>query len=809
MKPVKIIKDAGHILFPALEQTIIAVVLVDEKNRIVFFNPAAEKLWQFSREEVVGQDMKILLPPSLQYNHKVWIQRHREGAESRVVGMNRELQLERSDGKKVWAVFSLSKVDVNGRIYYMAMARDVSDEVAAREQNRLLLLAVNHTVHPIIVLDIQHHILQVNKAFTTLTGLSVPDIVGKKAMALLPVQKKYKNISDRFTRLLKQNDWFQEDIPVSCADGAVMWFSAQIDPVSDGDGKLRNQVLALTDITREREIREYEKDILAILISSLSMMETGDAICRRIESLIHGCTALLYFYSGEQLLLWGESSSSGGHNGPQGIQGKKRKTWTLRSYNNQLMGKLVLNFSDDTQADLYTARIADISAHLCVLALEQEEKRQQIERLIQTDALTGLPNRSSLNHYIDRLFESTSVSQLSTFSFCIDNFSEINDSMGYAVADQLLLLMVIRLQSVLEPGYFLSRTEGIQFILVVPECDIILSSKIAQDLEKIAEKPVVLGGNTFSITFSIGISHYPECSRDELLSGAKMAMEHVRATGGNRWQFFNHETDRMVRERILMKRALKEAIEGNELRLEYQPQICADDNTVYGFEALARWHSPSYGEVPPYKFITMAEETGDIKALGEWVIREACRQMAEWKLSGVRIHSVSVNLSALNFRCPYLPSVIAGLLKEYHLPGNMLTIEITESAMLEFDSGILKRIQEIRDLDVGLSIDDFGTGYSSLSRLTGLPVTELKIDKSFIDRFQYDEKVAVLVKAITGIGRSMGMSVVAEGVETKDQLELLKKIGTSEIVIQGYYFSRPLPADMVPDWLTLYAENEF
>ncbi|WP_054179586.1 oxygen-sensing cyclic-di-GMP phosphodiesterase DosP [Trabulsiella odontotermitis] len=808
MKPVNILKDAGHILFPALEQTIIAAVLVDEKNRVVFFNQAAEKLWGWVRDEVIGQNMRILLPQQLQHNHRDWVQRHRDGNESRVVGMNRELQLERKDGEKVWTVFSLSKVDVDNRIYYMVMARDVSDEVARREHNHLLLLAVNHTLHPIIVLGSQHQILQVNKAFSILTGLSVQDVVGKKTDVLLPEQKKYKNIKDRIIRLLQQDDWFQDDMPVRCADGSVVWFSVQVDPVLDSGGRLRNLVLALTDITREREIREYEKDILAILISSLSLMETGDAICRRIESLIPECSALLYYYSGGQLLLWGESASSNGRNVSKGTQKQRRKAWTLRSHNNQLMGKLVLSFSNNTQSDLYTTRIADISVHLCVLALEQEEKRQQIERLIQTDPLTGLPNRSRLNHYLDRLFENAPVKELSAFSLSIDNFNEINDNLGYAAADQLLLLMAIRLQSILEPGYFLSRTEGIQFILVVPECGITMSSQIALELGRATAKPTVLEGHTFSFTLSIGISHYPDCAREELFSGAKIAMEHIRSNGGNSWLFFNHETDRMVKERLLMKRALREAIEGNELRLEYQPQICAENNTVYGLEALARWYSSSYGAVPPYKFITLAEETGDIKNLGEWAIREACRQMAEWRRNDVSIGSVSVNLSAINFHCPYLPSIIAGLLREYHLPGKMLTIEITESAMLEFDGDVLKRIQEIRDMDVGLAIDDFGTGYSSLSRLAGLPVTELKIDKSFIDRFLKDEKVAVLVKAITGIGRSMGMSVVAEGVETKEQFELLKNNSASGMVIQGYYYSRPLAARDVADWLRRHTETD-
>ncbi|WP_054177427.1 PAS domain S-box protein [Citrobacter sp. CtB7.12] len=422
MKPVSILKDANHILFPALEQSIIAVMLVDERNRVIFFNQAAEKLWGWSREEVIGQDMKILLPKQLQREHRDRVQRHRIGMESHVVGMNRELQLERKDGNTVWTVFSLSRVDVSNRIYYMAMARDVSDEVARREQNHLLLLAVSHTEHPIIVLGSQRQILQVNKAFTTLTDLRAHDVIGKKPDVLLPEYKKYKNIRDRLLRLMKQGDWFQEDIPVRCANNSVVWFSAQMDPILDETGKLNNLVMTLTDITMEREIREYEKDILAIMISSLSLSETGDAICRRIEFLIQGCSASLYYYSGGQLFLWGSPVSADSQYVSERNLTQGKKTWTLRSHNGQLRGKLTLRFSNDMQSGIYGARIAEISAHLCVIALEQEDKRQQIERLIQTDSLTGLPNRTSLNHYIDRLFESSSLKELSAFSLCIDNF---------------------------------------------------------------------------------------------------------------------------------------------------------------------------------------------------------------------------------------------------------------------------------------------------------------------------------------------------------------------------------------------------
>lgn len=316
----------------------------------------------------------------------------------------------------------------------------------------------------------------------------------------------------------------------------------------------------------------------------------------------------------------------------------------------------------------------------------------------------------------------------------------------------------------------------------------------------VVSKPIMIDDKPFPLTLSIGISYDVGKNRDYLLSTAHNAMDYIRKNGGNGWQFFSPAMNEMVKERLVLGAALKEAISNNQLKLVYQPQIFAETGELYGIEALARWHDPLHGHVPPSRFIPLAEEIGEIENIGRWVIAEACRQLAEWRSQNIHIPALSVNLSALHFRSNQLPNQVSDAMQAWGIDGHQLTVEITESMMMEHDTEIFKRIQILRDMGVGLSVDDFGTGFSGLSRLVSLPVTEIKIDKSFVDRCLTEKRILALLEAITSIGQSLNLTVVAEGVETKEQFEMLRKIHCR--VIQGYFFSRPLPAEEIPGWMS-------
>lgn len=834
---------ADNILFPALEQTFMAVVLVDERNRVLFFNEAAEKLWGYSRDEVLGRDMNILIPGPLKHVHGDYVHHHRDGGNSRVVGMNRELQLERKDGTQVWTSFSLSKIDVDGRIHYMAAARDVSKEVARREQNRLLLLAVNNTDRAVVVLDEQRRIVQTNRAFTSMFGYGADEAMNQVFPDFLLSSGNSDDALKRVEEHLRGSRWFQEELLTATRNGREVWSRVSVNPVlNERDHRqTRNLVVTFVDITEERNIRNLERDVLAALTSRMTFQETGDYICQRIGNIAPGVLVSVCRIVDNRMRPWaapgfpkeygeywdgvavGEGVASCGTCAARGepvmvqdistdplwapykhqmLPHGFRACWTypVKRRDGSVAGTFAFYFRTQNEPDTFLVRIADASVHLCALAIEREEGRQQIDRLVRFDALTGLPNRQYLYHHLDKLL-SGNEPELAVFFLDINRFRKVNESLGYSAGDQVIITLANRLQERFGPHHFISRVGGAQFVVVASACRVDEASHLAELMQHIVGAEMSAAGQTFELKACIGISHSIGGDRETLLAHAESAMERVRESGGS-YQFFNPELNQVVMQRLKLGMALRNAITEGHLRLEYQPQIRAADGQVYGFEALTRWHDPHAGDISPGTFIPLAEETGEIEHIGLWALREVCRQLFEWREKGTNVSAVSVNLSAHNFRKPDLPRYIADLLNEYQLPGNILTIEITESAMMELTDEMLARVREIRAMGAGVSMDDFGTGFSSLASLAYLPVTEVKIDKSFIDRFARDRRVNALVEAVVSIGHNLDLTVVAEGVENPHQHQQLRKMGCS--VLQGFLFSRPLSANTLPVWLEAY-----
>ncbi|EJD3143585.1 oxygen-sensing cyclic-di-GMP phosphodiesterase [Escherichia coli] len=686
---------ADGIFFPALEQNMMGAVLINENDEVMFFNPAAEKLWGYKREEVIGNNIDMLIPRDLRPAHPEYIRHNREGGKARVEGMSRELQLEKKDGSKIWTRFALSKVSAEGKVYYLALVRDASVEMAQKEQTRQLIIAVDHLDRPVIVLDPERHIVQCNRAFTEMFGYCISEASGMQPDTLLNIVLNESHVS-------------------------------------------------------------------------LFALRNGMPI--------H----------------WASSS--------HGAEVQNAQSWsaTIRQRDGAPAGILQIKTSSGAETSAFIERVADISQHMAALALEQEKSRQHIEQLIQFDPMTGLPNRNNLHNYLDDLVDKA-VSPV-VYLIGVDHIQDVIDSLGYAWADQALLEVVNRFREKLKPDQYLCRIEGTQFVLVSLENDVSNITQIADELRNVVSKPIMIDDKPFPLTLSIGISYDVGKNRDYLLSTAHNAMDYIRKNGGNGWQFFSPAMNEMVKERLVLGAALKEAISNNQLKLVYQPQIFAETGELYGIEALARWHDPQHGHVPPSRFIPLAEEIGEIENIGRWVIAEACRQLAEWRSQNIHIPALSVNLSALHFRSNQLPNQVSDAMHAWGIDGHQLTVEITESMMMEHDTEIFKRIQILRDMGVGLSVDDFGTGFSGLSRLVSLPVTEIKIDKSFVDRCLTEKRILALLEAITSIGQSLNLTVVAEGVETKEQFEMLRKIHCR--VIQGYFFSRPLPAEEIPGWMS-------
>ncbi|EEY9906834.1 oxygen-sensing cyclic-di-GMP phosphodiesterase [Escherichia coli] len=568
-----------------------------------------------------------------------------------------------------------------------------------------------------------------------------------------------------------------------------------------GDEILRKVSQAFYDNVRSSDyVFRYGGDEFIIVLTEASENETlrtAERIRSRVEK------TKLKAANGEDIALSlsiGAAMFNGHPDYERLIQVQNAQSWsaTIRQRDGAPAGILQIKTSSGAETSAFIERVADISQHMAALALEQEKSRQHIEQLIQFDPMTGLPKRNNLHNYLDDLVDKA-VSPV-VYLIGVDHIQDVIDSLGYAWADQALLEVVNRFREKLKPDQYLCRIEGTQFVLVSLENDVSNITQIADELRNVVSKPIMIDDKPFPLTLSIGISYDVGKNRDYLLSTAHNAMDYIRKNGGNGCQFFSPAMNEMVKERLVLGAALKEAISNNQLKLVYQPQIFAETGELYGIEALARWHDPQHGHVPPSRFIPLAEEIGEIENIGRWVIAEACRQLAEWRSQNIHIPALSVNLSALHFRSNQLPNQVSDAMHAWGIDGHQLTVEITESMMMEHDTEIFKRIQILRDMGVGLSVDDFGTGFSGLSRLVSLPVTEIKIDKSFVDRCLTEKRILALLEAITSIGQSLNLTVVAEGVETKEQFEMLRKIHCR--VIQGYFFSRPLPAEEIPGWMS-------
>ncbi|EFJ7369538.1 oxygen-sensing cyclic-di-GMP phosphodiesterase [Escherichia coli] len=708
---------ADGIFFPALEQNMMGAVLINENDEVMFFNPAAEKLWGYKREEVIGNNIDMLIPRDLRPAHPEYIRHNREGGKARVEGMSRELQLEKKDGSKIWTRFALSKVSAEGKVYYLALVRDASVEMAQKEQTRQLIIAVDHLDRPVIVLDPERHIVQCNRAFTEMFGYCISEASGMQPDTLLNIPEFPADNRIRLQQLLWKTARDQDEFLLLTRTGEKIWIKASISPVYDVLAHLQNLVMTFSDITEERQIRQLEGNILAAMCSSPPFHEMGEIICRNIESVLNESHVSLFALRNGMPIHWASSS--------HGAEVQNAQSWsaTIRQRDGAPAGILQIKTSSGAETSAFIERVADISQHMAALALEQEKSRQHIEQLIQFDPMTGLPNRNNLHNYLDDLVDKA-VSPV-VYLIGVDHIQDVIDSLGYAWADQALLEVVNRFREKLKPDQYLCRIEGTQFVLVSLENDVSNITQIADELRNVVSKPIMIDNKPFPLTLSIGISYDVGKNRDYLLSTAHNAMDYIRKNGGNGWQFFSPAMNEMVKERLVLGAALKEAISNNQLKLVYQPQIFAETGELYGIEALARWHDPQHGHVPPSRFIPLAEEIGEIENIGRWVIAEACRQLAEWRSQNIHIPALSVNLSALHFRSNQLPNQVSDAMQAWGIDGHQLTVEITESMMMEHDTEIFKRIQILRDMGVGLSVDDFGTGFSGLSRLVSLPVTEI------------------------------------------------------------------------------------
>ena len=455
------------------------------------------------------------------------------------------------------------------------------------------------------------------------------------------------------------------------------------------------------------------------------------------------------------------------------------------------------------------ARVMDDGARaetrgLTVLAIrdlrERRSAEEKVRYLAEHDGLTGLANRNALQARLTAALDRVEASGETLALLCVDldHFKEANDLHGHLAGDAVLIEAARRLQASVTAPSFAARLGGDEFVVVqITDRDQpTAAAELAGQLLEALKEGILYEGQDLTMAASLGVSLFPDDGRtgEALLANADMALYRAKETGRGAYRFFKREMDETIRERRSLARELRAAITDEDLVVHYQPQARASDGEILGFEALVRWRHPVRGMIPPLDFIPLAEETGLILPLGEWVLRKSCIEAAGWD----KPLSIAVNLSPLQLNQPNLSQLVHEILIETGLSPMRLELEVTESALFKDYQRALDNLRRLKALGVRIAMDDFGTGFSSLSTLQSFPFDKIKVDKSFVENIHRDERATVIVKAVLGLGRSLDIPVVAEGVETDEQLQFLRGEDCAEV--QGYAIGRPAPADTLGAW---------
>ncbi|MDZ7890688.1 MAG: EAL domain-containing protein [Rhodoferax sp.] len=445
-----------------------------------------------------------------------------------------------------------------------------------------------------------------------------------------------------------------------------------------------------------------------------------------------------------------------------------------------------------------------VQEELRELFMQLGKKNAQLQQMAFYDQLTGLPNRSLFIDLVQRemLSAERSGQHFGILFIDLDRFKAVNDSMGHAAGDVLLIEVARRLREVLREIDVVCRQSGDEFLVLVRDIDHWESlGELAQRILRAVEAPVVLAQVPVKVSASMGIALFPEdgCDFETLVKNADIAVYQAKTLGRARYSFYHSELNSRLLANLELEQELAYAIDHNQLVLHYQPQVDATGAQLVAVEALVRWQHPTRGLLYPAQFIGLAEESGQIAEMGVWTLHEACRQLADWTARGIMVGNMAVNVSALEFRDHRLLDSLQAALEASGVPPQRLEIEITESVLMAETETSQRIIERLRQIGVGIAIDDFGTGYSSLAYLKRLRPHQLKIDRSFVNDTETDSDSRAIVKGVIGLANALGLNVVAEGVETADQQQFLIEAGCH--TLQGYFIAKPLTVNALEGWI--------
>ena len=686
----------------------------------------------------------------------------------------------------------------------LGASRAQNGHTASNNHVELLAQALEQSPFGIIVMDIEGRAEYCNQSFTAMTGFTLNDIRDVAAHAWNTAES-----TDAVYRGLlssqQADDRWNGDVQSHRKDGTTYWERQVVSTLRDADGKHTHLVVFKQDISERRRRKAAHEQTRRLqeqaLVSSSNgiMITRSDADDHSIVYVNPAFERITGYRSDEvigregRFLLRDDLAQPELEGIRSALREKREGEATLRNYRkdgtlfwNELRIAPVRELTGSAITH-FVSVINDISERVCY--------QQALEHQANHDSLTGLANRNLLNDRIEQaiLWAKRNNRVMGVMLLDLDHFKLINDASGHSAGDALLKEVAQRLARCVRETDTVARLGGDEFVIILtdlPQPDDV--DQIAEKILSSLSRPMDVVGRDVFVTASIGVSLYPRDGDhgEILLRYADMAMYRVKEHGRNSVRQFVPEMGSSAVSRLDMEAALRRGLERGEFLLHYQPKVDLSTECIVGAEALVRWQHPQIGLVHPIEFIRLAEETGLIIPLGEWVLGEACRQQVLWQQQGLGPVKLAVNMSARQFRQEELIERISAVFAGSGADPRHMTLELTESMVMHDVDSALASLRALKKLGLSLSLDDFGTGYSSLSYLRRFPIDELKIDRSFINDIHLNADDAAIAGAIVAMARSLGLLVVAEGVEKKEQAELLSSLGCN--LVQGYFYARPM-----------------
>ncbi len=797
------LQATNRFLSAIIETAPVAIYATDLEGMITLWNPAAERMFGYRRDEALGRRAPFVPPEK-----KEEARRLRERALGGEVLENLELHRRRADGTPLVINGSAAPLrdEANRITGLIAMCIDVTEakrtEAAFKEQLHFTRALIDAIPNPVYFKDLEGRYRVYNRAWSELwgagrdwVGLTVNDMFGPEIARLH---------DDRDRPLLRQAASVRYEALMPTAGGREREMLYNKVSFVDQSGQVAGLIGTVTDVTayketeraleaseaRFRVLTESGLDLISVLsedgtilyqspaLRNLLGYEPAETVGRNVFDLVHREDADQARQAFRRIL------ETRHFREPLEFRIRNREgAW-------RTFESLGTNCVDNPHIRGVVFNSRDVT--------DRKAIQQRIQHLAYHDNLTGLPNRGLLQ---DRLAHSIARAdrtgrKVAVLFIDLDNFKNINDTLGHDVGDELLRQVARRLGECVRAGDTIARQGGDEFIVLLDNLeDGRGASVVAQKILNSLRAAFPLGGTEQHVSGSVGIAVYPEDGKDAqtLMKNADTAMFHGKGIGKNTYQYFTAQMNIAVKRRMTLESALRRAVMQKDFVLHYQPQVNLDTGEIVAVESLVRWKTEDSGTVMPGDFIPLAEETGLINEIGEWVLREACRQNKEWQARGLAPRRMAVNLSARQFADKAFLDTVTRVLQETGLDPKWLELEITESQVMRQTEGMILLLNRLAEMGVHLAIDDFGTGYSSLSYLKRLPIQKLKIDQSFIRDITVDPNDTAIVVAIISMARSLDLETIAEGVETAGQLALLRakecRVG------QGFFFSAPVSAE--------------